>query len=259
MATECYAIVRGSTIRVTELDRRGSVTSPVRFATSKAIAKVTINEVTESGANEIVKNEDNKRRLRLIRNPTTIRHLVNVDFLRVDPDILSIVSGVPLVRNADGDIVGFDSGSRLKATTFALEVWSKLENSQCDDGRRNWGYSVFPHLRGGYLTGFTFANGLVSFTLTKAQTRRAGHWGFGPYDLTGPFERLVSAVSGNVSFRIFAAPIEPPPQMDGAQQRDDVVSNGTPADPMPDPTAPLVLNGGTPADAGPYTISGGQP
>lgn len=259
MSTTCFAIVRGSTIRVTELDRRGAVPSPVRFAVSKSVARVAINEVTDTGGIEIIKNEDRQRRLRFTKPTRTIRQLVDVEFLRVDPGVLSLVSGVPLVRNASGDIVGFDSTSQLPAVPFALEVWSKLSGSQCDDGRRNWGYTVFPHLRGGYLTGFTFANGLVSFTLTKAQTRRQGLWGYGPFDLTGPFERLIGLVSGNTSYRMIAIPADPPAQTDGIVEVEDVVSNGTPDNPMPDPTAPLVLNGGTPADAGPHTISGGRP
>lgn len=259
MASRCYAIVRGSAIRVTELGRRGQVTDPVRSVASKTVAKVTISEVTEKGNSEIVRSPEEKRRLRLAVPDIFIRHTVSIDFLRVDPGVLSLVAGVPLVRNAAGDIVGFDSTSRLKAVAFGLEVWSKLENSVCaETGEREWGYTVMPYLRGGILTGFTFANGLVSFNLTKAQSRRSSRWGVGPHDLTGPFQRLTSVVSGNLSFRMFVTTAPPPVQTNGIVERQDIISNGNAANPMPYPDAPLVVSGGNAASTSLWIIDGGQ-
>lgn len=259
MATRCYAMVRGSAIRVTELGKRGQVTDPVRSASSKAIARVTINEVVEGGSNEIFRNPEEERRLKFVKPATTIRHTVDIEFLRVDPGVLSIVAGVPVVRNAAGDVVGFDSGSAIPAVSFGLEVWSKLNGSVCaDTGEREWGYTVLPFLRGGILTGFTFANGRVSFNLTKAQTRLSSRWLVGPHDLTGVFQRLLKHVSRNLFYSSFVTTAQPPAQTDGIVETEDVLSNGTAANPMPDPNAPLVVSGGTATDAGPYIISGGR-
>jgi hypothetical protein len=252
-------MVRGRAIRVTRLDKRGRIFEPISYAVSKSVASVRINEVVTSGGNEVMTNGEDERRIRLDRATQTIRYTADIEFLRVDPGVLSLVAGVPVNLNAAGVAVGFDSTSRLSPVAFGLEVWSKLAGRQCEGGEQAWGYTVFPFLKGGYLSGFTFANGLVSFDLIGAQTRKGPGWGVGPYDLEGPYERLTSLVSRNTSFRQFITPAAPPTEFDGIAQTTDVLDNGTPANPMPDPTAVLSVSGGSPADAGPFIIYGGRP
>lgn len=226
-STTCYAMVRGSAIRVTGLEKNGAIPSPISFATSKSVAKVTINENTESGSNELVTNNEDVKRLHFARPEQVINYTADVDFLRVDPGVLSLVSGVPLVLDANGVVVGFDSTTRLTAVAFALEVWSKLASQDCAPGTRQWGYTVFPFLKGGLLSGFTFQNGLVSFSLRKAQTRKVPRWGVGPYDLEGPHERLTTVVSRNDMYRQTLTTAPPPAQANGVQTTDDVIDGGT--------------------------------
>lgn len=258
MGTQCYAMVRGSAIRVTALGSRGRVTSPVRYAASKAVAKISLTEVTATGSNEIVRTPEDEPRLKMIRPATTIRFLADIQLLRVDPAVLNMVTGTPVVMNASGDVVGFDSGPRNITTSFALEVWSKLAGTRCDDGSPAWGYTLVPFLRGGTVGDFKFENGLVSFNVVKAQTRRRSRWGVGPHNLTGDYERLLTPVSGNLHYTQFVTGAVPPVQIDGTVEFDDVLSNGNAANPMPIPTAPLVVSGGNAASTSPWIISGGQ-
>jgi hypothetical protein len=180
--------------------------------------------------------------------------------------------------------VGFDVGTLVRAPSFALEVWSKLDGASakpralgfdevpfdttgfdmpvpnpggCREGGR-WGYTLFPFLRGGRLSGFKFANGRVSFNLIGAQTRRNPGWGVGPYDLTGPFQRLETPVSRNTSWRMFITEAAPPAEQCGIQYLvPDVLDNGTAANPMPDPGAPLLVDaGGASTEA--WIIDGGR-
>lgn len=313
MSTQCYAMVRGSAIRVTALGNRGEVPDETSYAVSKSVATVKINEVVESSRDEMLDTPEEEKRIRFTRPAQTIRHKVDVEFLRVDPGLFSLISGVGLIYRGGNDgsadtwplddyeggggfgmepfgyrpfggnerdaIVGFDAGTRLPVKGFALEVWSKLDaaaarmpvpgfgegpfggasfgsQSSCD--QRRWGYTLFPHLRGGYLSGFTFRNGLVSFNLLGAQTRKSSGWGVGPYDLEGRFERLVQPVSRNVSWRNLITPTAPPAEVNGILPLSaDVVDNGTAADPMPIPDAPLVVDGGG-AETSAYIIDGGR-
>lgn len=227
--TKCYAMVRGSAIRVTELGRSGAVLSPVRYATSKTLARIQINESTESSSNELLasEDEDDTPRLHFIKPDQTIRYTVDIDFLRVDPGVFNLVAGTPLVSNDDTDVAGFDSDTRTAPTSFALEVWSKLAGTDCITGERQWGYTLFPFLKGGYLSGFEFSNGLVSFNLRNAQARRVSRWGVGPYDLTGTYERLLEPVSRNVMFKSFITTAVPPTEADGIQETTDAIDGGT--------------------------------
>lgn len=245
MSTECYAMVRGSALRVTGLSPCGSVPDPIPSAVSKSVSRVEINEVTEAGSNELLRNDVEEPRLHFVRSEETVRYTADISFLRVDPGILSLVSGVPLVYGPGGGygfgegpfgetpfgvggsaVVGFDADLRVPATAFAMEVWSNLSGANCADGQRRYGYTLFPYLRGGVLSGFQFANGLVSFTLLGAQTRRGSKWGIGPYDLEGPWARLTSEVSGNTSWRTFVTTSAPPEQSDGIVWFRDIIDNG---------------------------------
>lgn len=300
-------MVRGSVIRATHLDDKGRVTEPAYFGVSKAVAKIQVNEVAEAASVEVIENPEEEKRLRFTRSTQTIRNTVDIQFLHVDPSVLSLLIGVPLVYGAgssgselgfgefpfgmgpfgesevvSGRVIGFDAGSRLPIKSFALEVWSKLDQESArsrplgfdelpfddfpfDEGaprpgcERRWGYTLFPHLRGGRINGFKFANGLVSFNVIGAQTRRLPGWGVGPYDVDGAFQRMLTPVSRNTSYRQFITQGQPPVAFEGVQEQSDRVRNGTAANPMPDPTAPLILDGGTATDSGPYIISGGRP
>lgn len=298
----CFTPVRGSSIRVTGLTARGEVPAQVEYVTSKSVVKVNVTEVVETGGTEVMKSPEEKRRLRLIKPTQIIRRKVDIEFLRVDPELLRLVAGVEVVYktvagfgkvpfgmapfggDANGTVVGFDSGTTLRATSFALEVWSRLDNASakprplgfdevgfddtpfdapapgtadCGDGRQ-WGYTLFPFLRGGRLSGFKFADGLVSFNLIGAQTRRNPGWGLGPHDLTGDFQRLVEPVSRNTSWRMFITSATPPAEECGVQYRMDVLDNGTAANPMPDPDAPLVVDAGGAGSNEPWIIDGGR-
>lgn len=227
MTTQCYAMVRGSGIRVTELGSRGQLgDAAIRYAASKSVANVRISEIVEPGTNEVIRNNDEERRLYFPKKDVTIKFGADIKFLRCDPGILSLVSGVPTVTNASGDIVGFDARTKLKATSFALEVWSKLAAVNCVGGMK-YGYTVFPFLKGGYLEGFTFSQGLVSFSLIGAETVRSPRWGYGPHDLGGVGQRLLTPVSRNTAWRQFITTAAPPVQTDGIVSFTDLVDGGS--------------------------------
>lgn len=227
MSTQCYSMVRGSAIRVTGLKPCSSIPDPIVFGVSKSVTRVAINEQSEGGTNELQRNEEDEPRLHLVTPAEMIRFTADIEFIRCDPGVLSLVSGVPVVENAVGDIVGFDSDTRLPAKAFALEVWARLAAEACAPGERRYGYTLFPFLKGGFVSGFQFSDGLVSFSLRNAKTRRASKWGKGPYDLTGEFERLYTPVSGNLMFRSFITTAPPPTQTDGVQEFTDVIEGGT--------------------------------
>lgn len=253
MGTECYALVRGSAIRVTGLDRRGHLpaeATDIQYAVAKAVARVVIDEVVEPGGNDVVRNHEDERRLHLVTSDQTVGYVSTISFLRTDPGLLALMTGVPLAYNAVGDIVGFDGKTKLPAQAFALEVWSKMVGAACADGVQRWGYTVLPFLKGGVLSGFTFANGLVSFNLTRAATQRGAGWGAGPYFVDGWCRP--EPVSGNLAFRQTLTTFAPPEPTNGVVPFLDEIDGGTASMTTPDD-----LDGGTAYEAGPCEIDGG--
>lgn len=268
--TETYTMVRGSAIRMTALEPCGSVPDDViRYAVSKCVTKVGVGDIIEAANNEVVRDSGDDPALHFVTPPETLGYNVDIEFLKVNPAILALVTGIDPVMDLEDRIIGFDTKMRVKTPAFALEVWSKLIGEACltiTDGageggfgegafgempfgdfeatgtftQPRWGYTLFPFLKGGYIPGYEIANGLVSFKVVGAQTRWGTSWGRGPYDLTEEeFTRLPTPVSGNVAWRNLILRSAPPTETEGVAEAIDVVDNGTAANPHPLATGTL--------------------
>ncbi len=224
MGTECFAQVRGSVIRVTRLDSCGNP-DPGQSAVvvSKRISTVTIDEVTDDGTNIRERNFADELCVVDDAFTTVIGYTADIALCGVDPDLVSLLTGQPVVTNAAGAIVGFDATTTvdLDSFGFALEVWSRIAGSACDpNGHRKWGYTPFPFLKGGRLGGFSFENGAVQFTISGAQTRDGNGWGVGPYDVdrdeNGAPSPLHTPLGENTHYRNIMVTLDPPAASCGA-------------------------------------------
>jgi hypothetical protein len=224
MPTECFAQVRGKVIRVTRLDGCGNPDPGASaVVVSKRISTVAIEEVTDSGTNIRERNFGDELCIVDDAFETAIGYTANITLCGVDPDLISLMTGQPVVTNANGDIVGFDAntGIDLDSFGFALEVWSRLAGSACDpSGNRKWGYTPFPFLKGGRLGGFSFENGAVTFSIQGAQTRDGNGWGVGPYDVDrdelGLPAPLATPLGTNTHWRNVIVSLDPPEASCGA-------------------------------------------
>lgn len=251
MSTQQYAMVRGSAIRVTELGACGSLQDgPIRYGVSKCVTRVSIKEVLDGGGNEVVRNDEDDPALHFVTDPELLGYIADIEFIKVDPGILSLVAGVDPVHDwgSDTDIIGFDTKMRVKTVAFGLEVWSRIAGQVCISGEvgfgegpfgetpfgeggtapgRRYGYSLFPYLKGGYISGYEFNNGTVTFTVTGAQTRAGAKWASGPYVLVeGENTRLPKPVSGNTAWRNFIYPGTPPEPTEGIVEFNDAIDGG---------------------------------
>lgn len=224
MPTMCYAQVRGSVIRVTRLDSCGEPDPGASaVVVSKRVSTVTIDEVTEEGTN--IRERNFADELCIVDDAFTqiIGYTVDLALCGVDPDLISLMTGQPVVLNAAGDVVGFDATSSINLDSFgfSIEVWSRIAGVACGAaGFRPWGYTVFPFLKGGRLGGFSFENGMVQFTISGAQTRDGNGWGVGPFDVdrddTGLASPLNTALGVNTHYRNILVTLDPPVASCGA-------------------------------------------
>lgn len=187
-ATKCYAPVRGSVIRVTRLDACGEPDPGASaVVVSKRVSSVNIDEVSDEGTNIRERNFGDELLFTDDAYSSFIGLTTDTTLCGVDPALVNVFTNQPVALNGAGDIVGFDivSGINLDEFAFSLEIWSKLAGAQCDpSGNREWGYTVFPFVKGGRLGGFSFENAAVEFQIMGAQTRDGNSWGVGPYDVT---------------------------------------------------------------------------
>ena len=224
MPTKCYAPVRGSVIRVTRLDACGNPDPGASaVVVSKRVSSVTIDEVTEDGTN--IRDRNFADELCVVDDSFTqiLGYTAEIALCGVDPDLISLFTGQPVVTNAAGDVVGFDATTdvNLDSFGFSIEVWSRIAGAACDtSGNRQWGYTVFPFLKGGRLGGFSFENAAVQFTISGAQTRDGNGWGVGPYDVDRSAANapapLNSALGANTHYRSMLVTLDPPEAACGA-------------------------------------------
>ena len=216
--TKCYAPVRGSVIRVTRLDACGEPDPGASaVVVSKRVSSVSIDEVSDEGTNIRERNFGDELLYTDEAFSSLIGFMTNTTLCGVDPDLISIFTDQPVVKDQAGNTVGFDvnTGINLDEFAFSLEIWSKLAGAKCDpSGYREWGYTVFPFVKGGRLGSFSFENAAVQFQIMGAMTREGNGWGVGPYDVTrsstGVSGPLFTPLLANTHMRQIVVNLDPP-------------------------------------------------
>lgn len=183
-----FSLVRGRVARVTKLDGCGNrVLGPRSTVTSDGFTTIALTAQTQEGEAISVTNAAGKVCVADTPAPQFTGYQVSVTFCQVDPDLFTLMTGQPVVLNADEDeTVGFDMQSDvdLDGSGFALEVWSSVPTSNCGvTGDQGYGYFLLPFLQGGVLGDFSIENAAITFTIQNAATKDGTPWGVGPYDV----------------------------------------------------------------------------
>lgn len=174
MTTNCYAMARGRVARFTLLDPCGDPVTPLSTVTTAGIVTATVDEITENLSTETFKNETENRRLIFRSRQETVRYSVDITLAGTNPLLIQMLTGQPLVRNAQDDVVGNDAMLDATIPSFAMEVWSRLSPAIND---YSYGLTIFPRLKGGRVNSFEFSNaGSVSFSITGSKTLRHSRW-----------------------------------------------------------------------------------
>lgn len=185
-----FTLVRGRAMRVTRLDACGrTVLGPDSVVVSKGFISIGFTANTEEGEAISVTNANGEPCVLDTPVPRFTGYTAEVAFCGVNPELVNLMTGQPLVMNAAGtQAVGFRTNSQidLGSSGFALEAWSVVPSGGCDDENAEgaYGYFLFPFLKGGVLGDFAIANDAVNFTLSGATTRDGTEWGVGPFDVT---------------------------------------------------------------------------
>lgn len=184
MPTQCFSVVRGKVVRVTELDACGVPVVGGSFAVSEGFISVALSAELESGDEFVQKNANGKLCINE-RSPDSLKRLnVTVDWCNVDPDIISIITGNP-VELDDANAVGFRIQEGAADAKWALEVWTGLGGDQCDaEGNLSYGYLLVPFITGSTLGDVTIENGAATFQ-TNGYTQGNSGWDTGPFEVIG--------------------------------------------------------------------------
>ena len=191
MADLCTNIVRGKTLRTTQLDACGTpvtdVDGPIRNVTEGFISVAYANEIDQG--TEIAPKNANDQFCFIVPGCPTIKWVnLTVTYCGVDPYLISLMTGWPVVLDASGAATGFRGRRKVRCDRgFALELWTgsaPAVGPLCDPANPlpRYGYFLLPFVTAAYMGDLTVENGAANFTLI-AKGLAGGNWGVGPYDV----------------------------------------------------------------------------
>lgn len=221
-----FPLIRGRRIRATKTDGCGNVLlGPDSTIVSKGFANVTLTPNNTTTDAVQVPNADGENIIDEEAESKFSSYGVSIGFVRVEPELFSMFTGMPLVLDAAGtEAVGFDVDSEIDIDMIgaALEAWSKVPAGRCDAlGHQKWGYFLLPFMQGGTLGGITIENGAVSFTIENMVTKDHNDWGVGPYDVdrdaAGVPGPMNSPISETTHLRLIEVSLDPPEETDGPE------------------------------------------
>lgn len=224
--SKALTLVKGRRSRVTRLDGCGRVVlGEAGHVTTDGVVSVEFTPNTTETDEISVRNMAGERCVFEPSVQSVTGYSMELVFCNVDLDLFEIITGQPLVLDAFGRFSGIEVDTKVPVTGrgFALEVWAGVpSDGACTTGvGSNYGYILLPRVEGGYLGGFSIANGEITFTITGASTREGNQWGKGPYavelDAQSKATQLFQAVSPTAAMRLMDVAVAPPVAAIGAR------------------------------------------
>lgn len=225
MTSECRSLIQGTVMRATRLNECGEVVfGECAFVVSSGFVSVAMTDNVESpdefkqktAGGEFCVNQRSRPLLNWIETA--------IQFCEVDPELFELVTGSPLVLDADDTAVGFATDEDTYASaSFTLEVWTNVAKAAgvaCPPGGTLYGYMLLPWLIEGTVGDVTIENALINFTVNTI-TSKGSAWHHGPYDvvmqgngLPGP---LLEPVPSNRHRQLMLTTVAPPEPSCGCQ------------------------------------------
>lgn len=215
MPAVCFSSIRGRRMRATKVNSCGTViTGAGAQLVTKGFVSVEYSFEIDEGEEIDVKNAGGEV---CINEPgCPIIKWVNIEatFCQVDPDLVNMWTGWPLVVDGDGAGVGFRvQGSVTCGAGIGLEVWSDISGNACSGGTTRYGYWLAPWITQGIMGDITIENDAASFVL-NAKTRAGSNWGVGPHDVVLDDEDaaspLLAPIGANDHLHIQTTTVAPP-------------------------------------------------
>lgn len=183
MTSNCYTLWNIPTVRVTALSDCGVPVTGCSTVVSDGIISIEMTTEYEDRQEFFVKNGDGRFCVR--RTDPPILKWINIvaTFCNVDPELVNIMSGEPLVMDdaSEPTAIGYSTDENSAGTSnFALEAWSRIASDIPCTGGTEYGYTLLPWIVEGTVGDVTLENGAANFILNGRTSSQSG-WGTGPY------------------------------------------------------------------------------
>lgn len=189
MVDQCVSLVRGKTIRATQVDECGlpvTVGGWPKNVVSTGFVSIQYSPEVDDGEEINQPNANGDECVLVVPCPKIKWINVTAVFCKVDPMLYTMLTGWPVVLDEDGNATGFRGQKRITCETgTALESWTGVKAARrCDPASPlvKYGYFLVPFLTAAYVSDFTIENGVANFTIIGKGLENDG-WDVGPYDI----------------------------------------------------------------------------
>lgn len=184
MPSVCFTPFKIPRVRVTQLDACGAVVEDsCASIVTDGIITIEMTQELEDREEFFEKNGDGEFCVQETDAPKLKWINITATFCNVDPELVNLVTGAPLVMSdADTPLaIGNRTRSGTIATVnFALEGWNRLTGTTCSTGSPYYLYNLWPWVVEGRMGDVTYQNGTANFQVV-ARTKVGSTWGSGPY------------------------------------------------------------------------------
>lgn len=233
MANESKALIQGVAIRVTKVDSCGEVVpGECGYAVEECFVSVAMSDNIENSDEYKVKAASGNYCVNQRSRPQLNWIDAVVTLIRVNPELVSLMTGLPVIYDDSPDpvAVGFGTDTDTYASAnLALETWTNLasdpDGAACTDEGTRYGYLLLPWLGDTTIGDLTIENGAANLVL-NGRTKGGNQWGTGPWDVIedsngDPSPLLVAIPSTRHRHTQFTS-LAPPEATDGCQYLDPV-------------------------------------
>lgn len=188
-----YALVRGKVARFTLLDACGLPVATKGTYTTDGFIQVMGTKNYDSGDEIKVRQANGLIGVHEQGRQTFINVSVEIDLIKVNPGVITMLTGDPGVLDYNSTIVGWEEKELIAINqSFGLEVWTATSAARCTAGALTSGYMLYPLLSQITLDIDTISDKEITAKI-KATSYANPTWGKGPYgtgsdgsSITGP-------------------------------------------------------------------------
>lgn len=221
-----FSVVRGNRMRITRVDECGvPITEEGNSVVTDGFVSVEYSANIEEAEEVLLKNAAGQICVLDTTCPELKWYELEMEFCRVDPDLLNIMTGNEVVVDGADESVGISIGTQVSCPEgFALEVWTGIAGTDgCGEGGvRPYGYFLIPWVTNAIIGDFSIENDAITLQVS-ARSDNGHDWGVGPYDVVmdgeTPSEEspLLTPLDPDVHLHLQKTTMAPPELTDGAE------------------------------------------
>lgn len=216
-------LVRGRVARLTLEDQCGLPVATRGTYTTDGFIQVQSTKNYDAGDEIKVRAANGRIGVRESGRQTFLNFSVTIDLIKVNPGVLTMLTGDPGVLDWNSTLVGWEELELVDIpNNFALEVWTGTSGVRCTAGALMNGYMLYPLINQATMDVDSVTDKEVTVHI-KGESQGNPSWGKGPYggtgssipgpvagDATNTPSRLLQPVAANAHRHFELTPVPPP-------------------------------------------------